>query len=57
VSRLLKHAQSKKKTRSEFAQLVERMTNHQRSLWARRGYPGLRMKEIDRLKPFLGEKK
>ena len=35
-----------------FNMLVDKMTNHERNLWARAGYPGLRGKEIDKLEPY-----
>ncbi len=36
----------------EFQALVNTMTNRQRTLWARAGYPGLRQKDIKALKRF-----
>ncbi len=39
------------KPKPEFGDLVEKMTNHERSLWARAGYPGLAHKEIKALRP------
>lgn len=38
--------------RSIFADLVEKMTNHERSIWAREGYPGLRNHDIKLLLPY-----
>ncbi len=40
------------KQKREFDKLVSTMTNSQRTLWAREGYPGLRQKDIERVKPF-----
>ena len=38
---------------ASFRTLVESMTNHERSRWAQAGYPGLRLKEEERLAAFL----
>lgn len=35
-----------------FRAVVEKMTNHERNLWARAGYPGLKHKETEKLKPY-----
>ena len=35
-----------------FNALVNKMTNHERNLWARAGYPGLLHKEIKKLLPY-----
>ena len=39
--------------RDAFALEVERMTNPQRSAWARAGYPGNRERDVSRLSAFL----
>ena len=36
---------------SEFNDLVNKMTNHERNQWARAGYPGLRRKDVEELRP------
>lgn len=36
-------------TRDAFQRAVERMTNYQRSFWARAGYPGLQQHDISKL--------
>jgi len=50
-TRLKKVTESK--PRDAFGQLVETLTNHNRSLWARAGYPGLRNREEGALRPYL----
>ena len=40
------------KPRPEFGDLVEKMTNHERNLWARAGYPGLKDKSTKALMPY-----
>ncbi len=44
-----------KKQALKFQALVNTMTNHQRTLWAREGYPGLRQKNTKALKRFTNE--
>ena len=41
----------------EFSKVVNRLTNWQRTQWARAGYPGLRYREADKVKPFLERKR
>nr|WP_298685268.1 hypothetical protein [uncultured Dongia sp.] len=38
--------------RGDFQFVVEAMTNRERKQWARAGYPGLRDKDLIKLKPF-----
>jgi hypothetical protein len=38
--------------RSIFDDLVEKMTNHERSIWAKAGYPGLRGQNVKQLQPY-----
>lgn len=40
--------------RDGFEEAVQKMTNHERNLWARAGYPGLRRRDIDQLRPYAG---
>lgn len=47
---LFMHADAHSKERFQF--IVNAMTNHERNLWARAGYPGLQKSEIEKLKPF-----
>ena len=35
-----------------FRRIVNKMTNHERSVWGRNGYPGLVKKDVKALKPF-----
>lgn len=42
----------RRRHRSIFDDLVEKMTNHERSIWAKAGYPGLRQKDVKRLMPY-----
>lgn len=44
------------KSERKFRDLVNKMTNHQRNLWARAGYKGLRQKDPKQLKPFVAER-
>ena len=37
---------------TEFNALVDKMTNHERNLWARAGYPGLEHKNMSLLLPY-----
>jgi hypothetical protein len=39
--------------RMTFAAVVNAMTNWQRTQWARAGYPGLQMKEMEKALPFI----
>ena len=36
---------------SSFNDLVNKMTNYERNQWARAGYPGLRRKDVEELRP------
>ena len=38
--------------RDQFEHLVQAMTNHERSQWARAGYPGLHRRELEQLAPY-----
>lgn len=40
------------KQKQKFNTLVNTMSNHQRNVWAKAGYPGLRHKDIKPMKPF-----
>jgi hypothetical protein len=44
-------------TWTPFELAVNKMTNWQRSQWAKAKYPGLAHKEVEKLKPFLERKK
>lgn len=35
--------------RDGFSQQVDRLTNHERNTWARRGYPGLQKHELGKM--------
>lgn len=35
-----------------FQAAVNKMTNHERNIWARSGYPGLKETDIEKLRPF-----
>lgn len=37
----------------EYARSVNRLTNHQRNLWARAGYPGAEHRELEPLYRFV----
>lgn len=41
----------------EFRAVVERLTNWQRSAWARVGYPGLRYREAEPVRPYADLKR
>lgn len=41
----------KSSRRDAFGEIVEAMTNHERNQWARAGYPGLKQRSIDVLRP------
>jgi hypothetical protein len=49
--RNLKKGKNASLQRDSFAQIVEKMTNWERTQWARAGYPGLHNKDIDALLP------
>ena len=47
-----KHTRKKQKQKRKFNALVNTMTNHQRTLWVRAGYPGLVEKNVEPMKKF-----
>jgi hypothetical protein len=40
--------------RDRFEEIVQKMTNRERSAWARAGYPGLSKRDVAKLTPHAG---
>jgi hypothetical protein len=41
-------------SRDRFEEIVQKMTNHERNLWARAKYPGLSKRDVEKLAPHAG---